>query len=140
MPEDARNSSKFAAALKEFFGLLIKQAKVASKRKLSPEASKQLNRLLGKIQREITSRRALTGMNEAVTSETLNPDDHKIIGYLVHEMELFKTISKDSKDGSAVSTGKSIKDSVEKLVKLPKWLKKLLGVLNELLSIVQGGA
>ena len=33
---------------------------------------------------------------------------------------------------------KTIKDSIEKIFKLPGWLDKILGVLNELLSLIKG--
>jgi hypothetical protein len=46
----------------------------------------------------------------------------------------------DEDDGDAVSAGKTIKDSAEELIKkLPKWFRRLLKVLNELLSILRGG-
>lgn len=46
----------------------------------------------------------------------------------------------DEEGDDAVGAGKTIKDSAEELIKkLPKWLRRLLQVLNELLSIVRGG-
>lgn len=46
----------------------------------------------------------------------------------------------DEDGGDAVGAGKTIKDSAEGLInKLPKWFRRLLKVLNELLSILRGG-
>jgi len=40
----------------------------------------------------------------------------------------------------AANTGQTVKDSIHDLIKLPKWLEKLLKILNELLSILRGGS
>jgi len=40
---------------------------------------------------------------------------------------------------SGLESGKTIKDSIDDVVTLPRWVRKLLKVLNELLSLVRGG-
>lgn len=43
-------------------------------------------------------------------------------------------------DLDALDAGQTIKDSAEDLIKkLPRWLRHLLKILNELISIIRGG-
>jgi hypothetical protein len=71
----------------------------------------------------------------------------KISDWLEREIKIFNScVDKDfsgrHKDPKLVdnrlSQGKTIKDSIDKLLKLPGWLKKILDILNELLSLIKG--
>lgn len=71
----------------------------------------------------------------------------KIVSWIEKELKIFNSSVdddfsnrlEDSKHiDTRISQSKTIKDSIEKLFKLPGWLKKILDVLNELLSLIKG--
>jgi len=71
----------------------------------------------------------------------------KIVSWLEKEIDIFNNSVDDDFSGPLedpkhvdirIGQGKTIKDSIDKLFKLPGWLKKILDVLNELLSLIKG--
>ena len=99
--------------------------------------------LLGQV---ITDIKSDQGQNEisSVIAE-LSEEDEKIATYLIQEMSFFNNLVRNTNGGSdsdgldkSIGAGQTIKDSIEGLFKIPEWLKKILKVLNELLSIVKG--
>ena len=71
----------------------------------------------------------------------------KIVSWLETEIELFNSSVSDDFSGpfkdpkhanNRISQGKTIKDSIDRLFKIPGWLKKILDVLNELLGLIRG--
>ena len=113
---------------------------------------KELESIVTDVINEISSERAQTTIQQATEDRALSHDDKVAIGFLVCEMKFFNGFFQEGQQGygkssivlslktdEALGAGKTIKDSVEKVIKLPQWLKKLLSVLNELLSLIRGG-
>ena len=48
--------------------------------------------------------------------------------------------SSNESEEKTLAAGQTVKESIESLFDPPRWLKKILKVLNELLSLVRGGA
>lgn len=96
----------------------------------------------------------LQEFDHAIKTAEQNTDNHRIIEYIYREIVIFNKmvaniisnvaspevpeseLEEDVYD--ATNTGKTIKDSIENIFKLPGWLKKLLNILNGLLSIIIG--
>jgi len=100
--------------------------------------------LLHKVIKEIVSERGMRYMKKAVRFKIRGNIQH--INYLSSEMEIFNNIVQNNRNANlkvedidkGLETGKTIKDSIEGLFKIPVWLKKTLDILNELLSIIRG--
>ncbi|MCC9167982.1 hypothetical protein [Pontibacter harenae] len=72
--------------------------------------------------------------------DDLSEKEQKAIVLLKMEIEYYNLKCKgenkySAKDG--IENGKTVKDSIEDLFSLPEWVKKILKVLNEILSIVK---
>jgi hypothetical protein len=90
-------------------------------------------------------------MEYAIVTAERNDDDKKIVGFLEDELKFFNSLIGSSRDDAggltltveatkdALGSGETVKDSIEGFFELPRWLKKILKVLNELLSIIRGG-
>lgn len=106
---------------------------------------------LGKVINDLQAVEALAAVTFAVDTAERNDDDRNLLGLVTDEIRFFNSLVKSSRDYQdqltmdkghtveALGAGKTIKDSVEKLFELPRWLKRLLEILNELLSIIRGG-
>ena len=88
----------------------------------------------------------------AIDTANRNPDNQVVNGLLEREIKFFNELIANSRGyGGEISmteeevndglgAGETIKDSFEDLLdNLPEWVKKLLRILNELLSIIRGG-
>lgn len=99
----------------------------------------ELQRLLADVLGTLSNETGVAAMREAAKAE--EREDPHVIDCLTRELSYFNRLVEDEyAQGSdeAVEVGKTIKDSVEKLIgKLPKPLKRLLAILNELLSFVK---
>ena len=73
--------------------------------------------------------------------DEMTKNEQKSIQLLQLEIEYFNIKCEGEEDGfsteDGITNGKTVKDSIEKLFSMPKWAKKVLKVLNELLSIVK---
>lgn len=118
--------------------------------KLQSPAYEKLMPLFNKIINNLISKNAREEFCNAIRQE----DDSEIIGYLKVELQFFHKLveefeseiegkEKEDKGNKALGAAKTIKDSLEKWLKdwLEKhpWFKKLLDILNELLSIIKSG-
>lgn len=111
-----------------------------------------LGPLLNDVIRDIATDRAQQEVSQAIKSARAEERGAALVGYLTRELRFFNDLVKgfelnhvgeprgnaDSIDEALVA-GQTIKESIEDfLKKLPGWLKKLLKVLNELMSIITG--
>ena len=94
----------------------------------------------------LVSSRVRSAVDRAVDSMTRLPDERPIVDLLAEEMAYFNgrfsalgASSPEDEIDSGLESGKTIKDSIDDVVTLPRWVRKLLKVLNELLSLVRGG-
>jgi hypothetical protein len=110
-----------------------------------------LNAPLRKVINDLQGSEAEAAVSFAIATAHRNTDDSELLGLVEDEMKFFNSLMTSSRDPqdrltidkeqatTALAAGKTIKDSIEKLFELPRWLKRLLDILNELLSIIRGG-
>lgn len=115
------------------------------------EDYEELTSLLRNVISELQSDDAAKAMEYAIVTAERNDDDNKIVGFLEDELKFFNNLIGSSRDDAgdltlnveatkdALGAGETVKDSIEDFFELPRWLKKILKVLNELLSIIRGG-
>jgi hypothetical protein len=115
------------------------------------ENYEELTSLLRNVISELQSDDAAKAMEYAIITAERNDDDKKIVGFLEDELKFFNNLVVSSRDDAggltlnveatkdALGSGETVKDSIEGFFELPRWLKKILKVLNELLSIIRGG-
>jgi hypothetical protein len=83
-------------------------------------------------------------LQQAVSIAATTKNEDVIPEYLENELKYFNTLAQGPPaplgDGvdNALEAGGTVKDSIEELFDLPKWLEKVLKVLNELLSLIRG--
>ena len=74
----------------------------------------------------------------------LRAEDHGdvMINALFAEMDFVVSLVESSKKPAkeTIAAGQTVKGSIESLFDPPRWVKKILKVLNELLSLIRGGA
>ncbi len=106
-------------------------------------AYSELQAVLQESQRMLSSESALDAAAAAFSAQAeLYPQAGKL---LLRELRFFRNLianadASGEDDEEAVAAGKTIKDSFEKyLDKLPEKWKKILDVLNEILSLAKGG-
>ena len=111
-----------------------------------------LNSLLKDIIADLGEEDVLNEINYAIITAERNKNDVKIMEYLYREIKIFNLMVTSAKDDASVddamaddamaddamNAGKTIKDSIEKFFEFPKRIKKLLDILNELLSLIKG--
>jgi hypothetical protein len=115
------------------------------------ENYEELTSLLRNVISELQGDGAVKAMEHAIGTAERNDDDRKIVGFLEDELKFFNNLVVSSRDDAggltlnaeatkdALGSGETVKDSIEGFFELPRWLKKILKVLNELLSIIRGG-
>ena len=115
------------------------------------EDYEELTSLLRNVISELQSDDAAKAMEYAIVTAERSDDDNKIVGFLEDELKFFNNLIGSSRDDAgdltlnveatkdALGAGETVKDSIEDFFELPRWLKKILKVLNELLSIIRGG-
>ena len=119
--------------------LTERKFKLSEKNPYSPYSG-----LLNEVIQDIVSNKGVNAIVDAVF--ILPQTDTKYIKYLIQEMDIYNEIVQGEnqnafnvrKIDTGLEAGKTIKDSIEKLIKLPSWLKKSLNIVNELLSIIKG--
>lgn len=91
-------------------------------------------------------REAINAVPIAVYAELHEHDDPVALRLLQRELQFFIARKGEYEEGGkeddldALDAGQTIKDSAEDLIKkLPRWLRHLLKILNELISIIRGG-
>jgi hypothetical protein len=139
MAKKARKPSEFTDSWENLLKVLIPYVRNTVSKTMPAGANKWFKGLLDDIGNDLLSDRALADVETTVTSARLTDDDKKLVDYLTREMHMWVAILAGSRDGnrrSAIRAGKTVKDSIEKLLELPKWLKDRLEILNELLSLV----
>jgi hypothetical protein len=111
------------------------------------DIQEDLNSLLKDIIADLGEEDVLNEINYAIITAERNKNDVKIMKYLYREIKIFNLMVTNLKDGASVddasvddamNAGKTIKDSIENFFELPRRLKKLLDILNELLSLIKG--
>lgn len=94
--------------------------------------------------REIRSKESISALQTAVAAALEEAGNEVPIGFLMQEMDAYQHWQETSSSAAphAVEVGKTIKDSCESVLGkfLTNRVRKVLGVVNELLSIVRGGA
>lgn len=113
----------------------------------------QLRGLVNDVIDELQSDDAMEAVRNAVKTADRNPDNKKVNAFLERELKFFNSLIAESRNydtkitlsevetDEALGAGKTIKDSFEEQIeKLPDWIKKILKVLNEILSILRGGS
>lgn len=116
------------------------------------ENYEELTPLLRNVISELQSDDATRAMENAIVTAERNDDDRRIVVFLEAELKFFNNLVVSSHDDDAggltlnaeetkdaLGSGETVKDSIEEFFELPRWLKKILKVLNELLSIIRGG-
>ena len=95
---------------------------------------------------------AMVAVGHAVDTENRSTDGEQITTFLGNELQFFNSLVTSYDDAmntrqlseaaadEALGAGKTIKESLEGLLEsLPKWIKRILKVLNELLSLIRKG-
>lgn len=113
---------------------------------------KRLSDLLDRVIESLLKEDAMSAVAHAVDTENRSTDGQQITTFLGDELRFFndlvtsydtamgKTELSESDADEALGAGKTIKESLEDLLEsLPKWIKKILKVLNELLSLIGKG-
>jgi hypothetical protein len=116
------------------------------------EEYKALDDLLDRVIDSLLKDDAMTAVRQAVDTENRSTDGEQITTFLGNELQFFNSLVKsydaamnstqlsESAADEALGAGKTIKESLEGLLEsLPKWIKKILKVLNELLSLIGKG-
>jgi len=85
-------------------------------------------------------------MPNSQSSDEYDPRQHKILDLLFREMNVFHataeragTTRNEADTDEAVEDAGTTKTSVEGLGKLPRWVNKILAVLNQILKLISGG-
>lgn len=115
------------------------------------ENYEELTSLLRNVIAELQSDDAAKAIDYAIVTAGRNDDDKRIVGFLEDELRFFNNLIVSSRNDAgdltldveatkdALGSGETVKDSIEDFFELPRWLKRILKVLNELLSIIRGG-
>ena len=112
----------------------------------------ELDDLLNRVIKALMSGEAMSAVQHAVDTTNRSSDGDQLTTFLGDELKFFnnlitgygaamgnKTLSEEDAD-EALGAGKTIKESFEHLLDdLPGWIKKILKVLNELLSLIGKG-
>ena len=105
--------------------------------------------LLGEVLKQLQTDDIKTILENEKVELGIERNGNNIVGWLEKEIKLFNNSVNEDFSGRhndlkladiRISQGKTIKDSIGKLFNLPEWLKKILDVLNELLSLIKGAA
>lgn len=64
-------------------------------------------------------------------------EDERVRNALLAELKFFNMKYGNSNDGTALSAADTVKSSIHCILTLPNWLKKLLKILNELISLLK---
>ena len=121
-----------------FFEILEEKLNVASK-EISGKGKEELIELIAQTFEIVRSERFNAGLKSAVKRTMVAGEATESLTLLNLEITFYNTrYEEDSYGGEeAIDNGKTVKDSIEDLIKLPEWIKKVLKVLNEILSIVK---
>ena len=134
----------FTDTWKEFLEKFAKiyQTKIEAQPDVLPQNAIDL---LRKVSAKLAAPDVLDAIDKAITEET-NADarNQASIDFLEEELKLFVTsVNEDLKQNrsqqradSRLAQAKTIKDSLGALP-LPGWVKKILGILNELIDLVK---
>jgi hypothetical protein len=117
------------------------------KRKFRRRPSTTLEGLFDDVIKALQGQDVTDEIAHALIVEKRNPDDARIVDdYLAREMKYFNEIAEaniaegeDAHPEGPLEAGQTVKESIEELVHLPEWVKKILKILNELLSLIRGG-
>jgi hypothetical protein len=166
----AVSPQSFASSWEQYLELLEAVGRRQLRRNESQPFRQSFLPIYNKVFDSLRSRRSLDSIEAAVEAAVKDAASTEAIAFLMDELEAYNdwwgpTVAADPvyqvdrndhsleaiqkadtsrKDETAhgVSAGKTIKDSLESL--LGKWLKgpvrKALGIVNELLSIIRGGS
>jgi hypothetical protein len=106
--------------------------------------SRHLGPLLRKVVQELRGERASSEVRSAIDRAVAADGGDQMLRYLQPEIEFFLALSQgeaEEGDKKALGAAKTIKESMEKWLGrfLAPWVKRLLEVLNEILSLLKGG-
>ncbi|MGO9175732.1 MAG: hypothetical protein ACLP9S_15805 [Syntrophales bacterium] len=158
---DSISQQEFVEHLDKFFENIGKVAKWKLNQR-SNAYKADLGPMLNDVIKNLRSEKAISEITQVVATAIKN-GDNEMMEYLTIELKFFDHLVQENeteltflnnlvkenegidKDGDteneAIGAGKTIKDSIDEWLKklLPPWLRKLLNILNELLSLIKGG-
>jgi hypothetical protein len=121
-------------AYSKFLGTIHRVAAARLRKKSEDHAAyEELSSLLDEIIKRLGNEEAIELVLKAAQEE-----DQFVVEALTREMRFYNRLAEGDQDGSTVAQGEVVKTSFEKLIeKLPKWMQKLLHILNEILQLIR---
>jgi hypothetical protein len=136
------DTDKYMDELKKFFQTLRTVVNDRLKSMEIHRGKEKLNQLSDEVFEHVLSENTFKEFRLAIEGDRIYAE--AAYNLLFTELEYYNSrYSRESdntempiNEAGGIEDGKTVKDSIEEIFKLPKWLKKLLKVLNELLSLL----
>ena len=123
----------------ESYGTYIKTVKGIVASRISGMKDQPYETEAGKFSKSVWTAMDSAGSHICKALESLAGENQDVANALMAELAFFNArYSKFEPDAKTVEDAKTVKDSLEQLLKkwLPEWVKRALKLLNELLSLV----
>ena len=138
LPEQTADADTFYGNLDSFFKAI---GEVGGRRAIAlGEPYQPLRTLLDEVVQVLRDPLNADGIKAAIRS-AVSANGDLMLRHLQREINFFLALAEsEMRDERSLGAAKTIKESVEKFLgPPPRWLKSLLEILNELLSLLKGG-
>ena len=162
--QNCSSEDNFICRWESFLDNIVKicKKKIKIKEELFPETNGNIIKLLEEVTDQLKSEEVVQELKKSKYYLLTEDKGEKLLYWIEQELMIINSSIKhdlqedndqcsydnlnnpvpNSDDISLIDTRisqcKDVKDSIEKIFKLPGWLKNVFGVLNELLSLIKG--